>query len=327
MITYAGNPVSSIPQRGRLDDALADLDLYVAVDMYVTETTRHADYILPPVSPLEREDVSLLTPVFQVRNTVRYQHRSFDPPPDSLEDWEILTRLALELMPRPLRSLPRPLRSRLVSAIDPLRVAALAVATGPHGRLRKGRKGITMRDIRASSGGVDLGPLRPRLREVIATPDRRVHLAPGDFVAAARAHLRDADRTASDGYDLQLIGRRQLKSNNSWLHNIPSMTGGSNRCTVLMHPDDAEARGLADGDTVRVASAVGHIEVPLDVTRDIRAGTVAVPHGWGHRDTGWRHARTLSGANVNALHDPALVDTFTGTAAVNGTWVSVTAAG
>ncbi|MEW5809068.1 MAG: molybdopterin-dependent oxidoreductase [Actinomycetota bacterium] len=326
MITYAGNPVSSIPQRSRLDAALASLELYVAVDMYVTETTRHADFILPPVSPLEREDVSLLTPVFQVRNTVRYQHRSFDPPPGGLEDWEILTRLALELLPRPLRSLPPSLRSRLVSAINPLRLATLAVATGPHGPLRKGRNGITMRQIRSSPGGVDLGPLRPRLREVIATDDRRVHLAPAEFVAAARAHLRDGDREASDGYDLQLIGRRQLRSNNSWLHNVPSMTGGSNRCTVLMHPDDAAARGLTDGDTVRVSSAVGHIEVPVDVSDDIRAGTVAVPHGWGHRDTGWRHARTLAGANVNALHDPDQVDTFTGTAAVNGTWVSVTAA-
>ncbi len=328
MITYAGNPVSSIPQRGRLDEALASLDLCVAVDMYVTETTRHAHFILPPVSPLEREDVSLLTPVFQVRNTVRYQHRSFDPPPDSFEDWEILTRLALELLPGPARTLLKPIRSRLLSALDPLRVAALAVATGPHGRLRRGRAGITMRDIRESPGGVDLGPLRPRLREVIATPDRRVHLAPTEFVDATRAQLRDSGGRAPDeGYDLQLIGRRQLKSNNSWLHNVPTMTGGSNRCSVLMHPDDADARGLADGETVRVTSPVGHIEVPVDITTDIRAGTVAVPHGWGHRDTGWRHARTLAGANVNALHDPDLVDAFTGTAAVNGTWVSVTPAG
>ena len=176
---------------------------------------------------------------------------------------------------------------------------------------------------------MDLGPLRPRLREVIATADRRVHLAPTEFVAATRAHLRDGGGPApdtSDGYDLQLIGRRQLKSNNSWLHNVPTMTGGSNRCSVLMHPEDASARGLADGETVRVASAVGHIEVPVDITVDIRAGTVAVPHGWGHRDTGWRHARTLAGANVNALHDPDLVDEFTGTAAVNGTRVSVTPA-
>ena len=326
MITYAGNPVSSIPQRGRLDDALDSLDFCVAVDMYVTETTRHADYILPPVSPLERDDVSLLTPVFQVRNTVRFQHRSFDPPPGGLEDWEILTRLALELLPRPLRWMPRRLRSRLISAINPLRLAALAVATGPHGRLRRGRRGITMAQIRSSPGGIDLGPLRPRLREVIATKDRHVHLAPGEFVAAARSHLQGTDAAKDDGYDLQLVGRRQLRSNNSWLHNVPSMTGGSNRCTILMNPDDAASRGLADGAIVCVASAVGRIEVPVDVTDDIRAGTVAVPHGWGHRDTGWRHANTLAGANVNELHDPDLVDTFTGTAAVNGTWVSVSAA-
>ncbi len=150
--------------------------------------------------------------------------------------------------------------------------------------------------------------------------------APVEFVAAATAalHAPGATAPALPRY-CTLIGRRQLRANNSWLHNIASMTGGSNRCSVLMHPDDAQARGLADGDVVRVASAVGEIEVPVDVTADIRAGTVAVPHGWGHRGTGWRHAESLAGANVNALHDPDLVDAFTGTAAVNGTWVSVRA--
>ena len=103
------------------------------------------------------------------------------------------------------------------------------------------------------------------------------------------------------------------------------MTGGSNKCTVLMHPSDADARRLAQGDLVRVTSATGQIEVPLDISDDIRPGTVAVPHGWGHTDTGWHHANTLPGANVNDLHDPALVDPFTGTAAVNNTWVTVSA--
>lgn len=326
MITYAGNPVSSIPQRGRLDEALSGLDLYVAVDMYVTETTRHADFILPPVSPLEREDVGLLTTIFSVRNNIRFQHRSFDPPAGGKEDWEILSRLTMELLPAPLRQVLAPVRTRLIDFANPLRMAGLAVTTGPWGRLRKGRKGITMRGLRASAGGLDLGALQPRLPKVIATRDRKVALAPAEFVAAATGYLRTPADGAGRTYDLQLIGRRQLRSNNSWLHNVPTMTGGNNKCTVLMHPDDALARGLAQGESVRVTSAVGEIEVPLDISDDIRPGTVAVPHGWGHRGTGWSHANTLPGANVNALHDPGQVDTFTGTAAVNNTWVTVTGA-
>lgn len=326
MITYAGNPVSSIPQKGRLDQALAGLDLYVAVDMYVTETTRHADFILPPVSPLEREDVALLTTIFSVRNNIRFQHRSFDPPAAALEDWEILSRLTAELLPAPLRQLVAPVRNRLIAFANPLRMTALALLTGPYGRLRKGRKGITMRQLKASAGGLDLGALQPRLAKVIATEDRLVALAPDEFVEAAAAYLRKPADAAENHYDLQLIGRRQLRSNNSWLHNVPTMTGGNNKCTVLMHPDDARARGLSQGAAVRVTSAVGEIEVPLDISDDIRRGTVAVPHGWGHRDTGWRHANTLPGANVNTLHDPHRVDAFTGTAAVNNTWVAVTGA-
>ena len=326
MITYAGNPVSSIPQQGRLEEAMAALDLYVAVDMYVTETSRHADFILPPVSPLEREDVGLLTTVFSVRNNIRYQHRCFDPPRGAKEDWEILTRLSMELLPNPVRRLLKPLRTSLIRAIDPMHITALTLMTGPHGRIRKGRKGITLRQLRSSPGGLDLGALQPRLPEVIATDDRRVHLAPAEFVAAARALLGTPEsEPAAGGHDLRLIGRRHLRSNNSWLHNVPTMTGGNNRCTVLMHPDDAAARGLVQDATVRITSAVGHIDIPLDISDEIRVGTVAVPHGWGHQGTGWRHANQLPGANVNALHDPDQVDMFTGTAAVNDTWVSVTA--
>ena len=325
MLTYAGNPVSSIPQKGRLDDAMSSLDFYAAVDMYVTETTRHADFILPPVSPLEREDIGLLTTIFSVRNNIRYQHRAFTPPAGGKEDWEILTRLTLELLPGPARLLLKPWRNALVKALDPMRTTAFLIATGPYGRIRRGRKGITMQRLRSSTGGLDLGPLQPRLRKVIATPDRKVHLAPDEFVTAAATLLDSITPPRDGGYDLQLIGRRQLRSNNSWLHNVPTMTGGNNTCTVLMHPDDAAARGLSQGQTVTVSSAVGAVELPLDISDDIRTGTVAVPHGWGHQHTGWQHARTLPGANVNLLHDPDQVDAFTGTAAVNNTWVAVSA--
>ncbi|GAA1084006.1 molybdopterin-dependent oxidoreductase [Tsukamurella strandjordii] len=328
MITFAGNPVSSIPHRGTLDEGLAGLDLMVSVDIYITETTRHADFILPPISHLERGGLNVLFPVFSVRNNIRYTHPVFDPPADGLDDWQIINRLLIEILPLPARRLlARPLR-RLTDHFPPDRLVAAAVAAGPYGVLRRGlRRGLTVARIRDTAGGVDLGPLQPRLKQVIATRGRRIRLAPESFVAEARAlleaGLRGGGRPTGDGYDLKLIGRRHLKSNNSWLHNVPTMVTGSNRCTALMHPTDAERCGVSGADTVRISSPSGAIEVALEVSDEIRPGTVAVPHGWGHEGTGWSVAAALAGQNVNVLHDPARVDRLSGNAAVNSTWVRV----
>ncbi|MFI6045019.1 molybdopterin oxidoreductase family protein [Nocardia sp. NPDC051321] len=333
MITYAGNPVLSTPQRGRLGAALDSLDFYVAVDMYITETTRHADIILPPISPLEREDVNILFPVFSVRNNLRYDARVFEPPAEGLEDWQIMARLVTELVPLPARRFTARALNGLFEQFSPVRLATAGVAAGPYGVLRRGLKGLTVGKARASAGGIDLGPLRPRLRALIGTKDHKVHLAPEDFRTAARRLLDDAlagnaITTPADGYDLKLIGRRHLRSNNSWLHNVPAMVKGRDRCTALMHPADAAARGLAHGEPVAVTSPTGSIVVPLEVSDDIRAGTIAIPHGWGHREpgVGWSVAAALPGANVNLLHDPSLTDTFSGNSAVNNTWVTVTRA-
>ncbi|MFE3545342.1 molybdopterin-dependent oxidoreductase [Nocardia sp. NPDC059177] len=324
MITYAGNPVLSTPQAGRLDKALASLDYYVAVDMYITETTRHADIILPPVSALEREDLSLLFPVFSVRNNARFDARVFTPPADGLDDWQILARLITEVVPLPARRITGRAMNALFEQLSPMRLTAAAIATGPYGVLRRGRKGLTVGKIRRAPGGVDLGPLQPRLRELLGTGDRKVRLTPPDFLAAVGEVLDAADAPSGD-YDLQLIGRRHLRSNNSWLHNIESMVKGRDRCTVLMHPGDAAARGLTDGDLATVESAAGAIEVPVEISDDIRAGVVAIPHGWGHREpgVGWTVATAHGGANVNLLHDPAVTDPLTGAAAVNSTRVRV----
>ncbi|MFD6163361.1 molybdopterin oxidoreductase family protein [Nocardia sp. NPDC060256] len=333
MITYAGNPVLSTPQRGRLGAALDSLDFYVAVDMYITETTRHADIILPPISPLEREDVNLLFPLFSVRNNLRYDARVFEPPVDGLEDWQIMARLVTELVPLPVRRFTGRALNGLFEQFSPVRLATAGVAAGPYGVLRRGRKGLTVAKARAAAGGIDLGPLQPRLRALIGTKDHKVRLAPADFLTAARtvlddAHAGHAITAPADGYDLKLIGRRHLRSNNSWLHNVPAMVKGRDRCTALMHSADAAARGLTHGEPVAVTSPTGSIVVPLEVSDDIRAGTIAIPHGWGHREpgVGWSVAAALPGANVNLLHDPSLTDTFSGAAAVNNTWVTVTRA-
>ncbi|WP_062990625.1 molybdopterin oxidoreductase family protein [Nocardia anaemiae] len=330
MITYAGNPVLSTPQRGKLDAALDSLDFYVAVDMYVTETTRHADIILPPISPLEREDVNILFPVFSVRNNLRYDARVFEPPAEGLEDWQILARLTTEVVPLPARRFTTRVVNALLRQLSPMRLTTLGVAAGPYGVLRRGRKGLSVAKVRAAAGGIDLGPLRPRLSAVIATEDRKVHLAPDEFVTAARELLDDARgghalTAPTDGYDLKLIGRRHLRSNNSWLHNVASMVKGRDRCTALMHPADAAERALTDGTPVAVTSRTGSIVLTLEVSDDIRPGTIAIPHGWGHREpgVGWQVAASLPGANVNLLHDPSLTDRFSGNAAVNNTWVRV----
>ncbi|MFE3444675.1 molybdopterin oxidoreductase family protein [Nocardia sp. NPDC059180] len=330
MITYAGNPVLSTPQSGRLDAALSSLDFYVAVDMYITETTRHADIILPPVSPLEREELNILFPVFSVRNNARYDAKVFEPSAGALEDWQILARLVTEVVPLPARRITGRAVDGVLARISPLRLTAAAVATGPYGMLRKGRKGLTIKRIREAPGGIDLGPLRPRLHELIGTPDRKVQVAPPDFLAEVRQILEDADAgraltAPGEGFDLKLIGRRHLRSNNSWLHNIPSMMKGRDRCTVLIHPDDATERGLADGDSATVASPVGAITLPVEISDDIRPGVVAIPHGWGHGEpgVGWSVAAAQPGVNVNLLHDPALTDPLSGAAAVNNTWVRV----
>ncbi|MBO0855392.1 MAG: molybdopterin oxidoreductase family protein [Nocardia sp.] len=330
MITYAGNPVLSTPQRGRLTAALESLDFFVAVDMYITETTRHADFVLPPVSQLEREDVNLLFPVFSVRNNLRFDAKVFEPPADGLEDWQIMARLITEVVPLRARRISGRALNAVFERLSPTRLAALGVAAGPYGVLRKGRHGLTVAKARASAGGVDLGPLRSRLRHLIGTEDGKVVLVPKDFregIAKLLADLADAPPAGADGYDLRLIGRRHLRSNNSWLHNVPAMVKGKDRCTVLMHPADAGERGLADGEPVTVSSASGSIRVRLEVGDEIRPGTVAIPHGWGHGEpgVGWTVAAERPGANVNLLHDPALVDPLSGTSAVNNTWVSVRA--
>ncbi|APE34575.1 oxidoreductase [Nocardia mangyaensis] len=328
MITYAGNPVLSTPQAGRLDDALASLDFYVAVDMYVTETTRHADIILPPISSLEREELNLLFPIFSVRNNARYDARVFEPPADGLEDWQILARLITELVPLPARRFTGRALTGVFEQFSPLRLTAAAVAAGPYGVLRRGRKGLTLGKIREAAGGIDLGPLQPRLPELIGTPDHKVHLVPTDFLDAIRAVIDEPTAAPTPGYDLQLIGRRHLRSNNSWLHNIPSMVKGRDRCTVLMHPDDAATRGLIDGDRAAVGSVTGSIVVPVEISDDIRPGVVAIPHGWGHAEpgVGWTVAAAQPGVNVNLLHDPALTDPLSGASAVNNTWVRVSPA-
>ncbi len=321
LLVHAGNPVLSAPGGRRLDAALEQLDFMVAVDQYVTETSRHADVILPPVSPLERDEMDVVMPLVSVRNHIRFSPAAVPARAGGKADWEILNGLT--------RRLGRGLKGRGIGAVarlsSPARIIEAGLLAGPYGVLRRGPlKGLTLFKVKRAKHGIDLGPLRPgRFPGALLTEDRKVALAPPAFVDAAAdldAIAAERETAAADGFDLTLIGRRNLRSNNSWMHNSQRLTKGRDRCTALLHPDDAERRGLADGTAVRVVSRIGAIEVPVEISEEMRPGVVSVPHGYGHggrEGVGWTHAAGLPGASVNDITDPTVRDELTGNAALN----------
>ncbi len=308
---------------------MEQLEWCVAVDMYVTETTRHADVILPPVAQLERSDVDLVFPSFWVRNQVRYNPAALPKPMGGKTDWEILRELAARLGAGRTGAATNAVLRAVGPLVTPERVADLAMRIGPYGRLRSPQR-LDMGKVRRSPHGIDLGPLRPNLVRRLRTKDKRVKLAPPVLVEeAGRLAELAAEREAArrKGFDLTLIGRRSLRSNNSWMHNSARLMKGADRCTAMLHPDDADARGLSDGQLVKVASAVGTIEVPLEISDQMRPGVVSIPHGFGHgrSGVGWKLAAAHPGASVNDITDPSVVDRLTGNAALNDVPVKVEA--
>jgi anaerobic selenocysteine-containing dehydrogenase len=328
MLVYAGNPVLSAPGGARLDTALEQLQWCVAVDMYVTETSRHADVILPPLSHLERDDVDIVMPLLSVRNHLRYNPAALPADPGGRSDWQILMGIAARLGRGPVGRLQNRVVALVGRLVDgPDRVVDLGLRVGPYGP-RRGRSGLTIARLKAAPQGIDLGPLAPRLPGALGTRTKRVQLAPAEFIAeAGRLEQIAADRqeAIAAGRDLVLIGRRQLRSNNSWMHNAPRLMKGADRCTARLHPDDATARGLSDGDRVVVTSTVASIEVPLEVSDEIRPGVVSIPHGYGHTRPriGWNVAAAHPGASMNDITDPTLLDRLSGNAAYNAVPVSV----
>ncbi|MFF5989707.1 molybdopterin oxidoreductase family protein [Prauserella flavalba] len=315
LITSAGNPVLSTPNGARLERALDELDFMVSIDPYLNETTRHADVILPPTVHLERSHYELALANYSVRNVAKYSPPVFRRGSDQRHDWEIVLELAT-------RVLGGGAPARLLGGLGPEAVLELGLLAGPHG-LRKLHKGLSLRSLKQEPHGVDLGPLERRLPGRLATRGRKVNLAPKSYlddVPRLRGVL-ERERPA-----LVLIGRRQLRSNNSWLHNSERLVKGKPRCTLLVHPDDARQRGLGDGDRALLSSASGKIAVPVEVTDAIMPGVVSLPHGWGHHRDGVRLAVATAHAGVSAndVTDEGFVDALTGTAAVSGVPVELT---
>jgi anaerobic selenocysteine-containing dehydrogenase len=317
LVTLAGNPVASLPNGARLSRALERLDAMVSLDLYRNETTRHAHVLLPTTFGLEREHYDLLLSALAVRNVARLSPPVFDPPPGVRDDWAILADLACAFARHRGKGLTRrALAARAVRAIGPRRIFDLAMRTGPHR--------LSMRALEKSPHGVDLGPLKPRFPEALYTRDRTIALAPRRFVDHVPRLAASLDASAPDG-QLVLIGRRSLRSNNSWMHNSHRLVKGREACTLLMHPGDARARGLANGMRVRLRSRVGAVDVPLEVSDDMAPGVVSLPHGWGHAKPGvdLRVAREHAGASINDVTDEARLDALSGNAAFSGTPVTV----
>ena len=332
LVTIGGNPVLSVPDGRGTDAALEGLEFMVAVDPFLTESSRHADVLLPPQVAFERDEVEAVFGSLSVRNWARWSPRAVEPAPDTRDDGHILAglieRLALRVG-RPDRRIRALSVARVVKHGQLDRMIDLGIRTGPHGRYGLG--GLSLDKIKAAPHGLDLGPLRSRLSERLFTADKRLHLDHPVLMAdltRAAAHLASHGQSTLDrdaGFDLLLIGRRHLRSNNSWLANSARLVRGRDRCTVLIHPDDAVVRGLGDGDQALVTGRAGVIQVPVEVCDEIMPGVVAIPHGWGHgrQGVGWRTAAAHPGASVNDIIPAQTMDPLSGNAVLQGVPVRV----
>ena len=318
LITCAGNPVLSSPGGPALETALEGLEFMVSIDPYLNETTRHAHVILPPASALERSHYDVALNAFAVRNVAKYSPPVFTRGADARHDWEICAALFTRLrVPR----LGRGLAERLLTKLGPERILDLALRAGPWG-LRRGMRGLSLAKLEAAPHGLDLGPLTPRLPARLGHRDRLVDLAPAIYLADLPRLDRRWSRSTSG---LVMIGRRHLRSNNSWMHNSERLVKGPPRCTLLIHPEDAAVRGLVEGGSATVATVRGQITLPVEISDEVMPGVVSVPHGWGHvrRGTRQRVAAAHAGESINDILDPALTDELSGTSALTGQPVEV----
>lgn len=347
LITIASNPVLSSPNGARLAKALDQLDFMLSIDIYVNETTRHADVILPGLSALEEPHFDVALPQFAYRNHVRYSAPVLPLPAGHLRDWQILVKLIGLFQGKDAQADPLQLDDEMIqgelqrtfgdnagavmAAISnhtgPERRLDLSLRAGPYGdAFGRNPDGLTLDKVLAAPGGIDLGPLQPRVPEMLRTPSGKIELAPPLLMA-------DLSRAAGDlgtsVPEMVIIGRRQVRSNNSWMHNLPLLAKGPFRCTALMHPVDAQRLGLADGAIARIAGQGGEsIEAQVEVSDAVMPGVVSLPHGWGHDVPGARLgvAAERPGANLNAVLDERLRDPLSGNAVLSGVAVQVSAA-
>ncbi len=355
LITVAGNPALSAPDAERLQDAFGQLDFMVSVDPYLNETTRYAHVILPPPSPLERSHYDIAFSQLAIHNVARYSPAVFPRAEGSLAEWEILLSLTAIIMGmdprtactqiddqtitdavmREVKLAESPIVGRdpteillaLAPRHGPERLLDLLLRVGPYGDGFGARPdGLSLAVLEAAPQGIDLGPLQPRIPEVLRTPSGKIELAPPALLADLD---RLRTRLARPMAPFTLIGRRELRSNNSWFHNLPAMVKGPTTCTLLMHPADAARVGLRAGEVARITSAISSLEAPVAVTDTMMPGVVSLPHGWGHDLPGTRQqvARAHAGQNVNRLLSTVATEPLSGNAIQNGIAVTIAPVG
>ncbi|HIE1315823.1 molybdopterin oxidoreductase family protein [Pseudomonas aeruginosa] len=315
LVTVAGNPVLSTPNGRRLEQALDGLEFMLSIDLYINETTRYADLILPPTAPLEHDHYDTTFNVFAVRNVTRFNEAVLPRPEGALHDWEIFVGLARAFAARN--------GLELKPTLEPQQMIDLGLRAGAYGDRSEHR--LSLATLREYPHGIDLGPLRPNLAPRLKTASQRIQAAPPLFVDDLQ---RFAAQPLPASDQLLLIGRRHVRSNNSWMHNYHRLVKGKPRHQLLMHPRDLEGRGLVDGQRVRVRSRVGSVEVEVAASSEMMPGVVSLPHGWGHARPGVQLAiaRAQAGVSANDLTDERHLDLLSGNAALNGLPVEVEAA-
>ena len=313
LITTCGNPVLSTPNGRQLDRAFESLDFMLSIDIYRNETTRHADLILPPTSALNHDHYDLIFNAFGVRNVTRYNPGLWTRPDDERYDWEIFSGIG----------------SRLAAKLDREFTAMPALQHTVSSMLKKSgnREGTTLESLKAMPHGIDLGALKPSLSSRIETPDKKIDCAPAPMLADLPRFNRELLKTAPKS--LHLIGRRHVRSNNSWMHNYHRLVKGKSRHQLLMHPDDLASHDITSGQVIELSSRIGKLLVPVESSTDVMPGVVCLPHGWGHDRDGARTgiASAHPGASYNDISDHTLLDAVSGNAALNGIPVVVRKAG
>lgn len=315
LITVAGNPVSSTPNGRQLDRALQGLEFMVSVDLYINETTRHADLILPSTAPLEHDHYDSSFYNLTVRNVSRFNEAILPKPQGALHDWEIFVGLA--------KAFAAHTGVDLKPTMAPEQMIDMGLRFGPYGD--KSEHKLSLATLREHPHGVDLGPLSSNLAQRLKTTDQQVQAAPALLIGDLERFAAQAQPSADE---LLLIGRRHVRSNNSWMHNFHRLVKGKPRHQLLMHPQDLTARGLTDGQRVRVQSRVGVVEVEVASSEEMMPGVVSLPHGWGQGQQGVQMdiATRLPGVSANDLTDERFLDALSGNAALNGVPVQVAAA-
>ena len=314
MVTSCGNPVLSVPNGKKLDEAFESLEFMVSIDIYLNETTRHADIILPPATGLETPHFDIAFHQLAIRNTVKYSEALFEKEAGMKYDWEIFLELTKRYQMDHLPDDPT-LRQKM----------ELQYYLNPEiildAQLRKGPYSLPLAEVRKQPHGIDLGPLQSQFPERLHTLDKKIKLVPEIY----EKDLQRLDQVAPSNGHLRLIGRRHLRSNNSWMHNSQRLVKGKDRCTLLMNPEDAKQRNLEQGQEVQVKSRVGTVKIPLEISDEMMPGVVSIPHGWGHhrKNTKLKIAQAHAGTSVNDLTDELFIDQLTGNAAVNGVLVEV----